>query len=435
MIWDRHPIRRSYEVVMDLGEGAFSSVVLARHKVTKKLAALKVVYLLSPDMDDEHLSVMRREAEFLNMLDSPRIVECLDVVDDGRQQVIVLEYLRGGQLYDSLHRLGGSQEPYTEQAAAAIFAQMAEGVAFMHDYAIVHRDIKGENFVFVEDPAHAAAHSRAPAIKLIDLGMSMHYDPKSPVIGALGSPGFVSPEVVHDGPHSPAMDIFSLGVVAFVMLVGRKPFSIQDSENLNYCDLDIKDAPGLQDPRWLSLSPSAKDLLMGMLAYNTAHRLTAQQVLEHDWVVTRGGAIRRPLDTSVICGAANVAALRRLRNMAHGVIAIKRLSEAVDKKRAQERNASAFALSRTTMDKGKGYRGDPSGKGISKSDRRVLTSTAANAERLHDSGQTYSPVTARLHPQGAHKHLNTDTKLTFGFEEVLATFRISAFRLNTGSGA
>ncbi len=246
--------------------------------------------------------------------------------------------------------------------------------------------------------------------------------------GALGSPGFVSPEVVHDGPHEPAMDVFSLGVVAFVMLVGRKPFSIQvpspfpptipfpffpgsghrvivscrtatavpvcstrqcgcgcapshmvhsvprvstssqnrlvpqcrmllggpwhrhasplcllgdvlgtlsrisyaarfvqDSENLRYCEMDIKDAPGLKDPRcvvaseecsrgalaectssatfarenslatiatgnksglqgciswrrWQNLSPAAKDLLMGMMAYNTKHRLTAQQV-------------------------------------------------------------------------------------------------------------------------------------------------------------
>lgn len=216
------------------GEGAFSQVVLARHKETKKLAALKVVYLQSPDMDEEHLAITRRsafsdtglsaphmgtsailaaeadwndlecsdpwtlhvpsastvkqriereasapwscrEAEFLQMLDSPRIVACHDVVDDGRQQVLlsvqwlccvlhvpmplirltlassqhetatwvslngddmslracgacacqvlVLEYLRGGQLYDSLHRLGGSEDPYTEQAAAAIFAQ------------------------------------------------------------------------------------------------------------------------------------------------------------------------------------------------------------------------------------------------------------------------------------------------------------------------
>lgn len=62
-------------------------------------------------------------------------------------------------------------------------SQMAEGVAIMHDYSIIHRDIKGENFVFVEDPAHAAANGRAPAVKIIDLGMSITHDPKVPVIG------------------------------------------------------------------------------------------------------------------------------------------------------------------------------------------------------------------------------------------------------------
>lgn len=70
-----------------------------------------------------------------------------------------------------------------------------------------------------------------------------------PLAGALGSPGFVAPEIAHDGVHTPAMDMFSLGVVLFVMLVGRKPFNIGDAENLKYCDMDIKDAPGIKDPR------------------------------------------------------------------------------------------------------------------------------------------------------------------------------------------
>jgi serine/threonine protein kinase len=67
--------------------------------------------------------------------------------------------------------------------------------------------------------------------------------------GAMGSPGFVSPEVIMHEPHTPAMDVFSLGMVLFIMLVGRKPFNIKDIENLGYCNLDIHEAPGLQDSR------------------------------------------------------------------------------------------------------------------------------------------------------------------------------------------
>lgn len=391
MIWDRHPVRRTYDIVMDLGEGAFSSVVLARHKTTKKLVALKVVYLLNPDTDDEHLAVTRREAEFLNMLDSPRIVECYDVIDDNRQLVMVLEYLRGGQLYDSLHRLGGALELYTEQAAAGIFSQMAEGVAFLHSYSIIHRDIKGENFVFTEDPAHAAAKGRSPTIKLIDLGMSVLYDPKNPSMGALGSPGFVSPEAVNDEAHTPAMDIFSLGVVAFIMLVGRKPFSVQQSESLEYCDMDIKDAPGLLDPRWMALSASSKDLVMGMMTYNASRRLTAQQVMKHEWVASRGGAVRRPLGAEVVHGAANVASIRRLRNLAHGVIAFNRLSTNMSVRDPMKRNAAEFASSRAKIGEMKGYRNDSSGRGITRGDRHVLETTGANAARLHDKGLTSDP--------------------------------------------
>ena len=73
--------------------------------------------------------------------------------------------------------------------------------------------------------------------------------------GALGSPGFVAPEVILHGPHTPAMDVFSLGIVLFIMLVGRKPFNIPQCEDLSYCQLPLADAPGLQDPRRAPLPP------------------------------------------------------------------------------------------------------------------------------------------------------------------------------------
>lgn len=96
--------------------------------------------------------------------------------------------------------------------------------------------------------------------------------------GALGSAGFVSPEIVQDGIHLYSMDIFALGMMLFVMLVGRHPFNVTESENLAYCHMDLLAAPGLQDKRWLDLSPAAKDLVLGMLAYDPDKRLTAAQV-------------------------------------------------------------------------------------------------------------------------------------------------------------
>lgn len=92
------------------------------------------------------------------------------------------------------------------------------------------------------------------------------------------------------------MDIYSCGVLLFIMLVGRKPFNFSQCQELEYALLSLSKAPGLLDPRWRALSPAAKDLLMGMLRFDPAKRLTAAQVLKHDWVVSRGGLLPRPLD-------------------------------------------------------------------------------------------------------------------------------------------
>jgi calcium/calmodulin-dependent protein kinase I len=118
------------------------------------------------------------------------------------------------------------------------------------------------------------------------------------------------------------MDMYGLGVLLFVMLVGRKPWDIQQCEKLAYHNIPIKDAPGLKDPRWLDLSPDAKHLLMGMLTPDPSTRFTAEQVLQHEWIETEGGIIIRHLGKSIALGAVTVAEMRRLRCINKGLSAI-----------------------------------------------------------------------------------------------------------------
>ncbi|CAL8466722.1 g6258 [Coccomyxa elongata] len=385
--WSDHPVRKEYDVLMDLGEGAFSQVVLGQSKKDQSVyVALKVVYLRSPEMleDPEHLAIMRREAEFLQLLDHPNIVECIEVVENEKQMVIIMEWLRGGHLLDNLEEMAGQH--YSEQQASVLFVQLAEALACMHQYGLIHRDIKAENIVFKDTAAQAAAKGVPPIVKFIDLGMATLYNKDEPIQGALGSPGFVAPEIIMHENHAPAMDVFSLGIVLFIMLVGRKPFNIKECENLTYCNIDIKDAPGLQDARWQDLSEPAKALLLGMLEYDPAKRLTSKQVCQAEWVVTRGGLVPKLLHPDVVRGAANVASLRRLRYLVHGAIALRRLNNNTSAAKAVDLEKSVRARNEIT-------------KRLQKRHQTELGSLHSIAIQLngralakkHDQGQTMEP--------------------------------------------
>lgn len=393
--WGDHPVRADYEVLQDLGEGAFSLVALCRRKSDGKLMALKIVYLQSPDMlaEPEHCEIMQREAVYLQKLSHPNIVKCEGVENNGKQMVIILEFLRGGQLFDQLEALAG--EHYTEQQASSLFAQMASALQYMHSFGIMHRDIKGENFIFAQSPAKAAAAGNKPIIKLIDLGMSAQYEPKRPIKGALGSPGFVSPEVVRNRAHTPAMDVYSLGVVLFVMVVGRKPFSLRQCETLAYGKLPIEEAPGLQDSRYQHLSDSLKDLLLFMLKSDPQARLTSEQVLQHPWVAACGGATSRRLSLNAARGAANTAAARRFRHLVHGIAADTsmrplprgRQPAPDDDEGTVHSYTSRLKKQQQAAAKSRGYRGDPSGKPLSREDTANYVSQSQRYADSHDKGK------------------------------------------------
>lgn len=344
--WEDHPIRKEWEPLQDLGSGAFSQVVLARNRVTRAFAALKIVFLDNPNLDPETEIMLAQEGDLLLHLSHPNLVACSQVVKSPRAHVLVLEFLRGCNVLDGLHRLS---EKYTERDAWGIFQQLAAAVAYLHSRGIIHRDIKPENLVYAEKLSKVVPQGKdnlidttdypQPVVKLVDLGMAWRLRPDVQEHGVLGSAGFVAPEVIKGAEHTPAMDVFSMGVLLFIMLVGRKPFNLEDSEKLRYAKMSLSDAPGLRDPRWLDLSPDAKHLLMGMLTYDPVRRLTAEQVLAHEWVTTKGGRVLRLLGLDVALGAATVAEMRRLRFLCNGVVALRRVAVTVEEAERQKRSS------------------------------------------------------------------------------------------------
>eukprot|EP00887_Chlorella_sp_A99_P004147 scaffold23.g4147.t1 len=196
-----------------------AQVVLARHKDTQELVALKVSFLDGPEADAEHVDILLREAEYLARLRHPNIVA--GVIRNAKQMVIVMEWLRS----------------------------VAEAMVHMHEKGVLHRDLKPENVLF-----QVRGDRGTGGVKVLDLRMACDYAPGAlPATGALGSAGFVAPEVVRGEAHTPAMDVFSMGVLLFVMasraLVGRKPFNIRQTERLQYAFMRLAEAPWFQDPR------------------------------------------------------------------------------------------------------------------------------------------------------------------------------------------
>jgi serine/threonine protein kinase/Ca2+-binding EF-hand superfamily protein len=285
-VWD------VYEKQKELGVGMTGKVFLVKHKRTGQLHALKMIDL--DKMDTAFLDDLRSEISFLQLLDHPNVISLHETFEDDTEGRIylLLEYCSGGELFDRLHEQKESH--FTEAYAAALVYQMLSAVAYCHRMGIAHRDLKLENFLL---------SSRSPdaRLKLIDFGLSNRYamgasnldmveganpDPKTCAIRkmttVLGTAYYTAPEILAGTKgYSQACDVWSLGVIAYMLLSGTPPFRGRtDGEILERVR---RGRFTLSTPVWKGVSEEAKDFIRACLKYNPAKRPSAVEARRMPW--------------------------------------------------------------------------------------------------------------------------------------------------------
>merc|ERR1712032_1139443 len=214
----------------------------------------------------------KQEIAIMKMMDHPNIVKLFETFEDHRNIYLVMELCSGGELFDRIIDAGH----FTEVQAAILMQQILRAMFYMHENHICHRDLKPENFIFMtKDPIDKTL------LKIIDFGLSCKFEPGQVLTTKAGTPYYVAPQVLA-GKYDHQSDMWSCGVIMFVLLCGYPPF-------YGETDADVLSKVRLGNfsfnaADWKNVSEDAKNLIRMLLKMNPKDRYTAEQALNHEWV-------------------------------------------------------------------------------------------------------------------------------------------------------
>jgi serine/threonine protein kinase len=230
---------------------------------------------LSRVTDDSFVTELKNEISILKKLDHPHIVRAIETFEHRNQIFIVMEICSGGDLY--------SRDPYTEEEAARIVSSILSAIGYMHSRNCAHRDLKYENVLFVNDSPKAE-------IKLIDFGLSKVYGDNTQLTEGVGTIYTMAPEVLK-GNYSQKADVWSVGVIAYMLLSSQMPFYGRKRrhivEQILNCQFDFRGR------RWKRISDQAKAFVEELLVLDPEERMEAQHALSMTWLNRRFAATCR----------------------------------------------------------------------------------------------------------------------------------------------
>ena len=286
-----------YTLLRTLGSGSTGKVKLAKHKSTNELVAIKIVSrkkfreaIARSNRNGETVAHKEnriiREALVVHLIDHPNIVKLQDLMITDDWFILIFEYIEGVQLLDFIM----SHTKLSERMARKLFRQLLSAVDFLHRHSIVHRDLKIENIII---------SGADGCLKVLDFGLSNFYEPDQQLKTYCGSLYFAAPELLYGRPYvGPEIDIWSMGVTLYTMVVGGVPFQ---NDDINHLHALIKKGD-FKCPDHLSLD--LKKILKGMLCVDPRARMGVKELAESDWITNRGAepnphmhdAFRMPID-------------------------------------------------------------------------------------------------------------------------------------------
>lgn len=260
-----------YEVKEKIGNGKFGLVKLGIHKQTGKKVAIKIIS--KKEMKNEDLELVRSEIEILKICQHPNIIALYDVFENIDYFYIIMEYCSGGDLYSYLEK---RRFKLNEKRVCDIVHKMCAAVYYIHSYGIAHRDLKPENVLMTDDTDEAD-------IRILDFGLSKIISPDEKCTELYGTLSYVAPEILLEIPYTKAVDLWSLGVITYLMLTGTLPFDDPVSED-EIVNKVVLGNPSYKLPLWKGISKEAKSFVMGLLEKNLSKRMNIKSALEHEWI-------------------------------------------------------------------------------------------------------------------------------------------------------
>ncbi|XP_023991260.1 MAP/microtubule affinity-regulating kinase 3 isoform X2 [Salvelinus sp. IW2-2015] len=260
---DEQPNIGNYRLLKTIGKGNFAKVKLARHVLTGREVAIKIID--KTQMNPTSLQKLFREVRIMKILNHPNIVKLFEVIETEKTLYLVMEYASGGEVFDYLVAHGRMKE----KEARAKFRQIVSAVQYCHQKKIVHRDLKAENLLLDADMN----------IKIADFGFSNEFTMGSKLDTFCGSPPYAAPELFqgkkYDGPE---VDVWSLGVILYTLVSGSLPFDGQNLKELRERVLRGK----YRIPFYMSTD--CENLLKRFLVLNPSKRGTLEQIMKDRWI-------------------------------------------------------------------------------------------------------------------------------------------------------
>eukprot|EP00824_Muranothrix_gubernata_P022669 TRINITY_DN5579_c0_g1_i1.p1 TRINITY_DN5579_c0_g1~~TRINITY_DN5579_c0_g1_i1.p1 ORF type:complete len:359 (-),score=65.92 TRINITY_DN5579_c0_g1_i1:62-1105(-) len=305
-------IKDFYDMGEELGAGSFSRVVKALDKRSERDVAVKII---EKSRLGENEDSLKNEVAILRQVQHPNILHLHDFYESSKRYYLVMELMTGGELFDRIVERGS----YTEKDACAVTTKVIEAIQYLHSKGIVHRDLKPENLLY-------ASTSDDSEIKIADFGFAKYMGGADALtMTACGTPGYVAPEVLQNEGYSKNVDMWSVGVILYILLCGFPPFY---EENMSALFSQIMSGNySFPDPYWTHISSSAKDLISHLLVVDASKRYNPEQALAHPWIA--GAQASGEHLPHMVESLKKTLARGRMRKAQMAVIAINRLSLAV----------------------------------------------------------------------------------------------------------